>query len=233
LLQRKVSAIHSVSHFTAEATIPHLGITGVEPQVIPNFIASNGAEPVDEAILAELPEEPFILFVGHLRPYKGVNVLLDAYARLDDPPPLVLVGTLASDSPKAFPPGVKVVTFVPHATVMAMWERALFGVSPSIAPEALPSVVMEAMSRGKAVIGSRNGGYSDLIEEGLTGLLSEPGNAEQLAANMTLLIGDAELRERLGAAGAERAGAFSAEQIVPKMEGLYRGTVARARRDGR
>jgi glycosyltransferase involved in cell wall biosynthesis len=232
LLQRKVSAIHSVSHFTAEATIPHLGISGVEPQVIPNFMAANGAEPVDDAILAELPDEPFIFFVGHLRPYKGVNVLLDAYGQLDDPPPLVLVGTLASDSPEAFPPGVKVFTFVPHGTVMGMWERALFGVSPSIAPEALPSVVMEAMSRGKAVIGSRNGGYQDLIDEGQTGLLSEPGDAKQLAANMALLIDDEKLRERLGAAGAERAEHFSAEQIVPKIEGLYRGTVARARRDG-
>lgn len=232
LLRRKVSAIHSVSRFTAEATVPSLAIPGVEPEVIPNFMSSNGAEPVDDAILAELPEEPFIFFVGHLRPYKGVNVLLDAYGRLEGPPPLVLVGTLASDSP-AFPPGVEVFTFVPHGTVMAMWERALFGVSPSIAPEALPSVVMEAMSKGKAMIGSRNGGYSDLIEEGVTGLLSEPGDAGQLAANMSRLIDDVELREGLGEAAAERAGLFTAERIVPRIEHLYRETVARARRDGR
>ena len=233
LLRRKVSAIHSVSRFTAEATVPNLGILGVEPEVIPNFMSSNGDESVDDAILAELPDEPFIFFVGHLRPYKGVNVLLDAYGRLEDPPPLVLVGTLASDSPEAFPPGVKVFTFVPHGTVMAMWERALFGVSPSIAPEALPSVVMEAMSKGKAMIGSRNGGYSDLIEEGKTGLLGEPGDVEQLVANMALLTDDSELRETLGEAAAERAKLFSAERIVPRIEGLYRETVARARRDGR
>jgi glycosyltransferase involved in cell wall biosynthesis len=205
----------------------------VEPEVIPNFMASNEIEPVDDGILAELPDQPFIFFVGHLRPYKGVNVLLDAYGRLEDPPPLVLVGTLASDSPESFPDGVKVFTFVPHGTVMAMWERALFGVSPSIAPEALPSVVLEAMSKGKAMIGSRNGGYSDLIEEGETGLLSEPGDAEQLAAKMALLIDDHELRERLGEAAVERAGLFSAERIVPKIEDLYRETVASARRDGR
>ncbi len=233
LLRHKVSAIHSVSRFTAQATVPHLGIPGVEPEVIPNFMASNGAEPIDAAILAQLPHEPFIFFVGHLRPYKGVNVLLDAYARLEDPPPLVLVGTLASDSPEAFPPGVEVFTFVPHGTVMAMWERALFGVSPSIAPEALPSVVMEAMSKGKAMIGSRNGGYADLIAEDETGLLGEPGDAEQLAANMARLIEDDGLREKLGQAAAERARLFSAEQVVPKIEDLYRGTVARARRNGR
>lgn len=233
LLRRKVSAIHSVSHFTAQATTPHLDIAGVEAEVIPNFLATDGAEPVEESILAELPDQPFILFVGHLRPYKGINVLLDAYGRLESPPPLVLVGTIGPDSPETFPPGVKAFTFVPHGTVMAMWERALFGVSPSIAPEALPSVVLEAMSKGKAMIGSRNGGYSDLIEEGETGLLSEPGDAEQLAANMALLIEDRKLRERLGEAAEGRAQLFSPNRIVPRFERLYRETVARARRDGR
>jgi glycosyltransferase involved in cell wall biosynthesis len=232
LLRNKVSAIHSVSRFTAEATTPNLGIP-VEPEVIPNFIAPNGDEPVDDAILAELPDEPFIFFVGHLRPYKGIEVLLAAYERLPEPPPLVLVGTLASDSPETFPAGVKTFTFVPHGTVMAMWERALFGVSPSIAPEALPSVVLEAMSKGRAMIGSRNGGYADLIAEGQTGLLSEPGDAEELAANMALLIRDPELRKRLGYEAAERAQLFTAERIVPRIERLYRETVATARRDGR
>ena len=128
---------------------------------------------------------------------------------------LVLVGTIGPDSPETFPPGVKAFTFVPHGTVMAMWERALFGVSPSIAPEALPSVVLEAMSKGKAMIGSRNGGYSDL------------------AANLALLIEDRELRDRLGEAAEGRAQLFSPDRIVPRFERLYRETVARARRDGR
>jgi glycosyltransferase involved in cell wall biosynthesis/GT2 family glycosyltransferase len=228
LLRRKVDAIHSVSRFTGEMTGRNLAIPGVEPVVIPNFLEPNDDEPLDDALLAELPEEPFIFFVGHLRPYKGIEVLLRAYERLEDPPPLVLVGTLSADTPDSFPAGVKVFTYVPHGTVMAMWERALFGVSPSIAAEALPSVVLEAMSKGKAMIGSRIGGYLDLIDEGKTGLLSEPGDDEELAMSMARLIGDEELREALGGEAAVRARLFSPEKIVPRIERLYRQTVAAA-----
>ena len=228
LLRRKVDAIHGVSSFTAEITSANLRVPGVEPVVIPNFLDPEAEEPVDEELLAELPAEPFALFVGHLRPYKGVEVLLAAYELLDDPPPLVMVGTRAADTPERFPPGVKVFTYVPHGTVMEMWRRSLFGVSPSIAPEALPSVVLEAMSAGKATIGSDSGGYGDLIEAGESGLLVEPGSATALAAAISRLASDAELRERLGRRAAERAKLFAPAAIVPRWESLYRETIASA-----
>jgi glycosyltransferase involved in cell wall biosynthesis len=225
LLRRKVRAIHSVSRFTAEVNGNTLRIPGVEPVVIPNFLDREAVEEVDHEIVEGLPEEPFILFVGHLRPYKGVHVLLAAYELLDQPPPLVMVGTTASDSPSSFPLGVTTFTYVPHGTVMEMWRRSLFGVSPSIAPEALPSVVLEAMSEGKAMIGSRIGGYGDMIEEDETGLLVEPGSSRELAQAMALLAGDRELRERLGEAAALRARVFSPESVMPRMESLYQETI--------
>jgi glycosyltransferase involved in cell wall biosynthesis len=228
LLRRKVKAIHSVSHFTAQMTGESLRVPGVEPVVIPNFIDPEASEPVDEAVLARLPKDPFILFVGHLRPYKGVEVLLSAYETLENPPPLVMVGTTASDTPAKFPDGVEIFTYVPHGTVMAMWERALFGVSPSIAPEALPSVVLEAMTKGKAMIGSRIAGYHDMIDDGETGLLVTPGSADELAAAIARLCADAELRSRLGATAAERVARFSAAEVVPRMERLYRDTILAA-----
>jgi glycosyltransferase involved in cell wall biosynthesis len=227
LLRRKTRAIHSVSRFTADMADRNLRIPGVVPVVIPNFLEAGAGEPVDEALMEELPSEPFILFVGHLRPYKGIEVLLAAYERIEDPPPMVMVGTIGPDTPDRFPAGVTVFTYVPHATVMAMWDRALFGVSPSIAPEALPSVVLEAMSKGKAVIGSEIGGYGDMIDDGVTGLLVPPGAAEPLAEAMALLGSDDELRERLGRAAAERAREFSPEAVMPQIERLYMETVER------
>ena len=94
---------------------------------------------------------------------------------------MVLAGPLAPDTPESFPDGVTVLTSVPHPTVMAMWDRALFGVFPTKWPEALGNVVHEAMSRGRAVIGTRPGGHEDMIEDGETGLLVEAGNVEALA----------------------------------------------------
>ncbi len=230
LLRRRVKAIRSVSRFTAEMTDRNMGVPGVAPVVVPNFLEPNGDQLADPATLDQIPDQPFILFVGHLRAYKGLHVLLSAYEQMERPPPLVLVGTIGPDTPERFPEGITVLTYLPHATVMALWERSLFGVSPSIAPEALPSVVLEAMSRGKATVASRIGGYGDLIEDGESGLLVPPGSPQELASAMTRLTDDADLRARLGRAAAERAKRFSPEAILPEIERLYRETVADAER---
>jgi glycosyltransferase involved in cell wall biosynthesis/GT2 family glycosyltransferase len=229
LLRRKISAVHSVSQFVGSAFDRALRIPGVTPTTIPNFHQDEAAEEVDLVTLASLPAEPFILFVGHLRGYKGLDVLLAAYEKLEDPPPLVLVGTKGADTPQSFPPGVSVHTYVPHATVMAMWRRALFGVSPSIAPEAFPTVVHEAMSKGRAMIGTRPGGYEEMIEDGETGLLVPPGDSAALAAAMRRLIDDEALRERIGRRALEQARRFKPEAVMPRVERLYYDTVARSR----
>jgi glycosyltransferase involved in cell wall biosynthesis len=109
---------------------------------------------------------------------------------------------------------------------MAIWERALFGVSPSIAPEALPSVVLEAMSKGKSMIASGIGGYEDMIEDGVSGLLVPPGTVDPLAEAMSRLSEETELRERLERGAAERAREFSPQTTLPRIERLYRDTVA-------
>jgi glycosyltransferase involved in cell wall biosynthesis len=170
------------------------------------------------ACLAQLPREPFILFVGAMRQAKGVDELLAAYQLLDAPPPLVLIGTLEPDSPAAFPPGVRVITDAPHAAAVEAWGRSLFGVMPSILPEPLGTVVMEAMSRGKAVIGTAPGGHSDMIVDGETGLVVPRGDVEALAEAMRILIADPDLRERLGQAAARRSAEFTANVSIPLLE---------------
>jgi glycosyltransferase involved in cell wall biosynthesis len=96
---------------------------------------------------------------------------------------------------------------------------------PSRWPEPLGSVVHEAMSRGRAVIGTRPGGHEDMIEDGESGLLVPSGDVHSLREAMQRLIDDGEYRDRLGARAAERADEFTAEQVVPKFEALYRQLV--------
>lgn len=230
LLRRRTTALHAVSRFVAAVMDRYLRIPGAPAVVIPNFHEDGDGEPIDQAVLERLPPEPFILFVGAFRRIKGLDQLLAAYARLVDPPPLVLVGTMMADSPPSFPRGVKVITDVPHATLMAIWERAVFGVSPTVAPEALGNVVHEAMSRGRAVIGTRPGGHEDLIEDGESGLLVPAGDATALASAMQRLIDDPQLRELLGERARERARLFTAEAVVPRIERLYYDTVIRGER---
>lgn len=226
VLRRKTTAIHSVSRFVAEKMDRYLHVEGARDVVVPNFHEDVSDRPVDEDVLARLPEGPFIFYVGAFRKIKGIEELFAAYERLDDPPPLVLAGTPAPDTPKQFPAGATVVEDVPYPTLLAMWERAMFGVFPTRIPEALGNVVHEAMSKGRAVIGTRPGGHEDMIEDGENGLLVPAGDSGALAAAMSLLIEDEPLRERLGAAASERARDFTPEVVMPRMERLYRQTVA-------
>jgi glycosyltransferase involved in cell wall biosynthesis len=225
MLRRKTTAIHSVSRFVAAKMDRYLHVEGARNEVIPNFHEDVSASPIDEELLKRLPNQPFIFYVGAFRRIKGIEELFAAYEALADAPPLVLAGTRAPDTP-SFPAGVTVIEDVPYPTLLAMWERAMFGVFPTRIPEALGNVVHEAMSKGRAVIGTRPGGHEDMIDDGVDGLLVPAGDAEALAEAMARLIGDAALRERLGAAALARAVDFTPEVIMPRMERLYRETVA-------
>jgi glycosyltransferase involved in cell wall biosynthesis len=224
LLTRKIVGAHSITSFVQSVTRRDLLHESRESPgslvpdfVIPSFLELSG----DKANLGSaLPSKPYILFVGALQAHKGINVLLQAYERLEVKPPLVLIGTRWPDTPQ-FPPGVTVLENVPHAGVMAAWDRCLFGVVPSVWPEPLGVVSLEAMSRSKAVIGSAVGGITDIVVDGETGFLTEPGNVAELAARMAELIANPEERERFGQAGKVRIQLFTSESVLPRFERLY------------
>jgi glycosyltransferase involved in cell wall biosynthesis len=240
LLRRKVRAIHSIStyvrrivrrDFLDERDLGSRAMGTIIHDVIGSMPDDHNpeAEHSTSEHIRRLPSEPFLLFVGALRRVKGVEQLLEAYERLKDPPPLVLVGTLERDSPSRFPPHVHLLTDFPHRAVMAAWERCLFAVLPSLWPEPFGTVVCEAMSRGKAVIGTTPGGHTDMIVHGETGLLVPLGDVAALANAMQRLIADSALRERLGEAARERARLFTPKVAMPRLERLYEQVVARTR----
>ncbi|MBA2720928.1 MAG: glycosyltransferase family 4 protein [Chloroflexi bacterium] len=168
-----------------------------------------------------LPASPYILFVGALQPHKGLGPLIAAHRLLVDPPPLVLIGTRWPDTPTDIPADVTVLSDVGHRTVMEAWDGAVFGVAPSIWPDPLPGVIREAMVRGKPVIGSRAGGISDIIEDGVNGILVPPGDVVELAAAMRRLLDDPELCRRLGERGRADTLAYQAAPIAARFLEAY------------
>jgi glycosyltransferase involved in cell wall biosynthesis len=82
--------------------------------------------------------------------------------------------------------------------VFHLMKRCDLFVHPSVSNEDLPNVITEAMALGKPIIGSRLAGIPEQIEDGVTGLLFEPGSDEQLASRMQLLIQDEKMREAFG-----------------------------------
>lgn len=229
MVARKMTGLHSVSTFVDQTTAPRLRRRRDGPReavrfVIPPFLDRNRATAADhpevDRCLAQLPPEPFILFVGALRRLKGICTLFEAYERLEAPPPLVLIGTFESDSPTRFPTNTTVIADAPHAAVLAAWDRAAFGVLPSLWPEPFGSTVLEGMSRGKPVIGTAPGGHVDMLDG--CGILVPPGDAIALERSMRLLIDDPGLRETVGRAARVRAEQFTASVVVSQYEDAYR-----------
>ena len=94
--------------------------------------------------------------------------------------------------------------------------------------EGLSQGLLEAMALGKAVVTTRSGGNTDLIEDGVHGLLVPPRDARALAAALDRLLGDAALRQRLGAAARRRAREeFTIAKTAAGTEDVYREALAR------
>jgi glycosyltransferase involved in cell wall biosynthesis len=203
---------------------------GLPVRVIPNFVPDDVGRLPDEPhpLLAQLPAGPFMLFVGAFGRYKGLDVLLRAYAELTDAPPLVIIGYQTPEYPirtTKFPPNVLVLRDWPHEAVMQAWQRCLFGLVPSTWSEPCPTVAMEAMATGRPLIGTRMGGLTDLVIDGETGLLVPPDDHSALRQAMVTLLADPELRARMGRAGKHKVAAFQASSVVQRLEQVYRELV--------
>jgi glycosyltransferase involved in cell wall biosynthesis len=227
LERRLVDMFLPVSETTAEAN--GIRSAGLPYQIIPNFLPSIPASTGDiGGAVEQLPPDGFLLFVGAFGAYKGVDVLLEAYAQMDSAPPLVLIGYETAESPvqtSRLPRGVIRLTDVPHSVVMEAWRRCSIGLVPSIVAETFGLVALEAMSVGRPVIASRIGGLGEVVRDGETGLLVSPGDTDALRHAMERLIADEKLRDRLGRAAAVRAREFSAEAVVPRLEEVYSAVI--------
>jgi glycosyltransferase involved in cell wall biosynthesis len=199
-------------------------------RVIPNFIQNDPeVRPANaEALLAQLPEEPFLLFVGAFAAHKGVDVLLRAYAGLSGAPPLVMIGYTSGQVPPNLPPHVYAFPNWPHPVVMEAWERSLFGLAPSVWSEPFGMVLLEAMGTSRPMIASRVGGMVDIVKDGETGLLVPPGDADALRQAMERLLANPELRARMGKAARRRADIYQSEAVLPQFEQLYRALAPQA-----
>jgi glycosyltransferase involved in cell wall biosynthesis len=141
------------------------------------------------------PAEPSeVLYVGRLSPEKGILELVQAAEGME----LVVAG----DGPlRDRVPGAR--GFVPHHELGPLYERAAVVAVPS-RREGFGVACLEAMAHGRPVVASAVGGLLDLVFDGETGLLVPPRDVPALRAGLERLLGDAELRERLGAAARER-----------------------------
>lgn len=197
-----------------------------------------GADEPGDAAAASMPQTGgaalSIVTVGTLHEVKGQAHLVEACRRLvadgvqvrcdligDGPDREALIAQIRAAGLEG---SVHVSGVLTHDRLAERIRAADVLVAPSVPSrdgrrEGLPVVLMEAMASGLAVVASDLSGIPELVEDGVTGLLTPPGDPERLATALALLARDPVLRKRLGAAGRERVRAeydqaASARQLV-------------------
>lgn len=136
----------------------------------------------------------YALFVGRLVLEKGLDTLFEAWKQLAGAVPLKIVG----DGPLApyveqnasQAPAIEWLGPRPHTEVQQLLREAAFLILPSTWFEGFPKILVEALAVGTPLVASRLGAMAELIEDGCTGELFEPGSAEDLARKVRQLVDD-------------------------------------------
>lgn len=157
---------------------------------------------------------PLFLFSGILRPYKGWDVLLEAFAAAQREVPeaqLVLAGEAwgaARDVPARTPAGVRLELRYLSEDERALWFAACDAVVCPYRHATGSGIAADALAFSRPVIGSAVDGLAGIVEEGRSGLLVPPGDAGALAAAMVRFVREG-LGPRLSAGAAHRRAVFT------------------------
>lgn len=168
------------------------------------------------------------LYVGRLSSEKGLDILADA-ARKTGVPQVQVVGSgpLEALARDAF--GRQYLGYQPLNEIMARMRTAGFLVLPSTCYENSPRTIVEAFSCGLPVIASRLGALVDIVQDGVTGLLFNPGDASDLAAKMIWAHSHPEEMLRMGrAARAEYEAKYTPQRNYKMLTEIYEDAIATA-----
>jgi glycosyltransferase involved in cell wall biosynthesis len=192
------------------------GISAARLAVVPNMVERSDAQPYRAT-------GEYVGYVGRVSPEKGIHVLVKAAAQLPDVQfkaagAYKTMQALVKDSPTN-------ISFVGHLDkdhLSAFYWNCRFFVFPSICYEAFGLSQVEAALRGKPVISSRIGGIPEIVDDGETGLLFEPGNPKELAEKIKYLWSNPTLCQEMGENARQKAiRAYSPNQYYEKLVDVY------------
>jgi glycosyltransferase involved in cell wall biosynthesis len=216
----KLGALVSPSRFLADILVED-GHPPERVRVIPNPVVTAAAPPAGSRA-----EREFI-FAGRLVAEKGVRVLAAAAGLLTTHARIVVYGEgpLRGELERVAAAGARLEVrgFAARSVVERQLQTATALLLPSVCYENCPMAVLEAGAAGAAVIASRIGGIPELVCDGETGILVDPGDARQLAASIDALAVDGERAVRLGqAAYARVAERHAPDRYASSVVDLYR-----------
>lgn len=185
--QKKVTRYIALNHFSRNKFIQG-GLPAERITVKPNFV---------DVPRSTVTTRTGGLFVGRLSPEKGIEVLINALEQLPETS-VELIGTGPEQERVANHRRATYLGAKSQDEVIARMRGAAYLVLPSICYENFPRTLVEAYACGLPVIASRLGAMAELVRDGETGLLFEPGNAEDLAHNIAWAEANPERIREMG-----------------------------------
>lgn len=176
----------------------------------------------------------YILFVGRISRQKGIIHLIDAVKYLPQDVKVVLCASTPDteeikmemeEKVKLYPNIIWIDKMVTKEEIIELYSNAEVFVCPSIY-EPFGIINLEAMACNTPVVASATGGIKEVVVDGETGFLVEPGNPEDLAEHIKKLLDDRELAATFGANGRKRVEEmFSWESIAKKTYDMYEDVI--------
>jgi glycosyltransferase involved in cell wall biosynthesis len=166
---------------------------------------------------------PLVLYVGKRSLGKGTPVFLQALDWIRAAAPGVRFAFAGKgDTELPVRDDVHALGVLDHARLFPLYRAADVVVAPSVWPEPLSRVLVEAMHFGRPVVATFTGGSAEAVEDGVTGLLVRKNDPGALAEAIVALLRDPARRERMGAAAKARlAAVFSEDKIVASLLDAY------------
>ncbi len=204
--------------------------------LIPNLVDLDSFRKIAEVRNKRINKEFICLYVGALRPVKGVEYLIKAIPSIQkvfNKTKFFIVG----DGPNRnklekmtqelrLSNYVEFVGNISWEKVLNYYEMADIFILPSLS-DPKPLVIPEAMAAGLAVIGTKVDGIPEFVQEGYNGLLVSPANSEMLARAIIRLLCDTSLRDIFSRNSLQTAKTFSWSENIRKFEELFKETVHR------
>jgi len=236
---RQSAVVCPVSHGTLRLMQAHFGAALRQERLRPILNGNNFWKnvPRSQAWDRELPDTPTLISVGAIKPRKGYRTSLGAFAALKARYPAaryLIIGSylqnayFASLQEMISRDRIEDVVFLgalPEQELGKYYQQAsLFVLAPQqegLHFEGFGLVFLEAGAYGLPVVATRSGGVPDAVQDGVTGLLVEPGDINGMTSALLRLLDDADLARRMGKANRDWAEALTWERAAVEQYQAY------------